>query len=153
MEPLLATALALGTVIGTKALEKSTEKTVETLWDKTQEFLANLNQESPTTVTAIESIPDQPLNYSQIIPAIQAAAENQVAAEKRPELLTQIQELAELGQKEPKLMPYIEEAKKQWNSQKSIKSIVMGDNLGVSSGTINKNVQIQTVEGDAHIQT
>ncbi len=148
MEPLLAATLALGTVIGTKALEKGTEKTVETLWDKTQQFLANLNQESPTTVTAIESLPDQPLNYSQVIAAIQAAAD-QAASEKRPELLTQIKELAELGQKEAKLMPYIEEAK-QWNSQKSIVT-GMRDNYGVIAGEIEKSVQIQTVQGDVHL--
>ncbi len=104
MEPLLAATLALGTVIGTKALEKTGEKIGETFVEKTKTFLTNLKQESPTTVTAIEHTPNQPLNYSQVIPAIQAAAE------KRPELLTQIQDLAELGLQEPKMSPHIKDA-------------------------------------------
>jgi hypothetical protein len=115
MEPLLAAALALGTVIGTKALEKNGEKIGEACVEKTQQFLTNLKQESPTTVTAIvEHTPNQPLNYSQVIPAIQAAAE------KRPELLTQIQELAELGQQESKIIPYIQEVETNLRSHPSI---------------------------------
>ncbi|MFB2974179.1 hypothetical protein ACE1CD_34890 [Aerosakkonema sp. BLCC-F183] len=143
MEPLLTAALALGTVVGTKALEKTGEKVGETLWDKTKQFLTNLKQESPTTVTAIEHTPPKSLNYSEIISAIQAAAE------KRPELRAQIQELAALGQQEPKLMPYIQEAK-QWNYQKSIVN-QMQDNYGVIAEKIDKNVQIKTVQGDVHI--
>lgn len=106
MEPFLTAAVALATVVGTKALEKTGEGIGETLVKKTKDFLTNLNQESPTTVTAIvEHTPNQPLNYySEIIPAIQAAAE------KRPELWAQIQELAALGQQEPKISPHIKEA-------------------------------------------
>jgi hypothetical protein len=47
MEPLLAAALALGTVVGTKALEKTGEKIGEACVEKTQQFLTNLKQESP----------------------------------------------------------------------------------------------------------
>jgi len=105
MEPLLATVLALGTVIGTKALEKTGEKIGETFVEKTKSFLTNLKQESPTTVTAIvEHTPDRSLNYSQVIPAIQAAAA------KQPELWAQIEDLAELGQQEPKIIPHIKDA-------------------------------------------
>jgi len=104
MEPLLAAALALGTVMGTKALEKTGEKIGEMCVEKTQQFLTNLNQESPTTVTAIEHTPNQPLDYNQAIQAIQAAAE------KNLELRQCMNELAELGQKEPKIIPHIGEA-------------------------------------------
>ncbi|GAB4297457.1 MAG: hypothetical protein Fur0025_35440 [Oscillatoriaceae cyanobacterium] len=104
MEPLLAATVALGTVLGTKALEKTGEKLGETLFEKTKHFLTNLNQESPTAVTAIEKAPATPLNYSEIIPAIQSAAEN------RPELWAQIEELAELGRQEPRMIPHIETA-------------------------------------------
>ena len=38
MEPLTAGALAIGTVIATKAVEKTGEKVGETLWNKTGEF-------------------------------------------------------------------------------------------------------------------
>ena len=118
MEPLstaLAVTLALGTVIGTKALEKTGEKIGEACVEKTKQFLTNLKQESPTTVTAIvEHTPNQPLNYSQVIPAIQAAAE------KRPELFTQIQELAELWKTEPKIISYIQEVETNLRSNPSI---------------------------------
>lgn len=115
MEPLLAAALALGTVIGTKALEKTGEKIGEACVEKTKQFLTNLKQESPTTVTAIvEHTPNQPLNYSQVIPAIQAAAE------KRPELRAQIQELAASGLQEPKIHPYIQEIETYLRSNHSI---------------------------------
>lgn len=99
----MAAALALGTVVGTKALEKTGEKIGETFVEKTKSFLTNLKQESPTTVTAIEHTPDRPLNYSEIIAAIQAAAE-------RPELRAQIEELAALGLQEPKISPHIQKA-------------------------------------------
>jgi hypothetical protein len=142
MEPLLAAALALGTVMGTKALEKTGEKIGEMCVEKTQQFLTNLNQESPTTVTAIEHTPDRPLNYSQVIPDIQAAAE------KRPELWAQIQELAELGQQEPKISPHIKEAVNHLiqsnpsivNNSKladEIKQVLQGNTFNNSTLTIN----------------
>lgn len=63
--------------------------------------------------------------------------------------MAQIEELAALGQKEPKLMPYIQEAQ-QSNYQKSIVN-QMRDNYGVIAEKIDKNVQINNVEGDVHI--
>jgi hypothetical protein len=42
MEPLTAAAIEEGTVIATKALEKTGEKIGETLWDKTGKFLVSL---------------------------------------------------------------------------------------------------------------
>ena len=128
MEPLLTAALALGTVLGTKALEKTGEKVGETLWDKTKQFLTNLKQESPTTVTAIEHTPPKSLNYSEIIAAIQAAAE------KRPELWAQIQELAELGQQEPKIIPHIQTAIN--NLSQSNPSIVINSKLAEKIGNV-----------------
>ncbi|MHC5673084.1 hypothetical protein [Nostoc sp.] len=61
MEPLTAGAIAIGTVIATKALEKTGEKVGETLWDKTGKFLASLEKQSPGTITVIEKVPGQPL--------------------------------------------------------------------------------------------
>lgn len=105
MEPILAAAVALGTVIGTKALEEASKEIGKTLVDQTKQFLTNLKQKSPDTVTAIvKHTPNQPLNYSEIIPAIQTAAE------KQPELMAQIQELAELGLQEPRISPHIQTA-------------------------------------------
>lgn len=109
MEPLLAATVALGTVVGTKVLEKTGEGIGEAFVKKTKEFLTNLNKVSPNIEEVIEKAivkqtPDKPINYSEISDAIE------VAIKKRPELLSQIQELAELGQQEPKLSPYIIEA-------------------------------------------
>ena len=132
MEPFVTAAVALGTVIGTKALEKTGEKIGETFVEKTKQFLRSFNQESPTTVTAIENTPDQPLDYSQAILAIQDAAK------KRPELWLHIQELAELGQNEPKVIPYIQKVVTHLNSNPavinndkvadSIKNLFQGNN-------------------------
>ncbi|HIK12387.1 MAG TPA: hypothetical protein IGS52_19360 [Oscillatoriaceae cyanobacterium M33_DOE_052] len=128
MEPLLAATVALGTILGTKTLEKTGEKIGETLFEKTKQFLTNLNAASPTTVTAIELAPEPPLNYSQIIPTIQAAAE------KRPELMAQIQELAELGQQEPKIIPHIQTAIN--NLSQSNPSIVINSKLAEKIGNV-----------------
>jgi hypothetical protein len=54
MEPLTTAAIAIGTIIATKALEKTTEKVTESLVDKTGKFLVTLKKHSPHTVAAIE---------------------------------------------------------------------------------------------------
>ncbi|MEH2098159.1 hypothetical protein [Nostoc sp.] len=45
-------AIAIGTIIATKALEKTTEKVTEVLLDKTGQFLVILKKHSPDTVAA-----------------------------------------------------------------------------------------------------
>lgn len=77
MEPItMATtaAVAVGTILGTKALEKTGEKIGEAVWDKSFKFLESLKLESPDTVTAIEKAPEQPLDYGQAILEVQKAA-------------------------------------------------------------------------------
>ncbi|MEH2250169.1 hypothetical protein [Nostoc sp.] len=74
MEPLTAGALAIGTVIATKALEKTGEKVGETLWDKTGQFLITLKKQSPHTVVAIEKAPSQPLDYGKAVLEVESAA-------------------------------------------------------------------------------
>lgn len=129
MEPLLAAALALGTVVGTKALEEAGKEIGKTCVDKTKQFLTNLKQASPDTVTAIEHTPNQPLNYGQVIKEIQAAAE------KRPELRAQIEELAALGQQESQLSPHIQNTV---NSLiQSNPSIVIDSKLAEKIGVVN----------------
>jgi len=95
MEPLTTAAIAIGTVIATKALEKTTEKVTETLLDKTGKFLVTLNKQSPHTVTAIEKAPEQPLDYGK------AVVEVESAAKANPEVNQAAQELALLTQKNP----------------------------------------------------
>ena len=74
MEPLTAGAIAIGTVIATKALEKTGEKVGETLWDKTGEFLVTLKKHSPHTAVAIEKAPSQPLDYGKAVLEVESAA-------------------------------------------------------------------------------
>ncbi|WP_420832770.1 hypothetical protein [Nostoc edaphicum] len=59
-------AIAVGTIIATKALEKTGEKVGEVLWDKTGKFLVTLKKQSPQTVVAIEKAPEQPLDYGKL---------------------------------------------------------------------------------------
>ncbi|MEH2043925.1 hypothetical protein [Nostoc sp.] len=95
MEPLTAGAIAIGTVIATKALEKTGEKVGEALWDKTGQFLVTLKKHSPDTVVAIEKAPSQPLNYGK------AVLEVESAAKANPEVNQAMQELAAAAKAEP----------------------------------------------------
>ncbi|MHC5730428.1 MAG: hypothetical protein ACYTXY_41235, partial [Nostoc sp.] len=87
MEPLTAGAIAIGTIIATKALEKTTEKGTDILWDKTREFLVTLNKHSPHTVVAIQKAPTQPFDYGK------AVLEVESAAKEHPEVNQALQEL------------------------------------------------------------
>jgi hypothetical protein len=95
MEPLTTAAIALGSVVATKALEKTGEKIGETLYDKTGKFLKALKQESPQTATAIEKAPEAPLDYGV------ATLEVETAAKKNPEVARSAQELVEAARAEP----------------------------------------------------
>lgn len=88
-------AIAVGTIIATKALEKTTEKVTETLVDKTGKFLVTLKKQSPHTVAAIEKAPEQPLDYQK------AVLEVQSAAKANPEVAQAMQELAQAAKAEP----------------------------------------------------
>jgi len=67
MEPLTTAAIAIGSVVATKALEKTGEMVGETLWNKTGEFLVKLRKHSPNVVAAIEKAPDEPLDYGKAV--------------------------------------------------------------------------------------
>ncbi|WP_442949914.1 hypothetical protein [Nostoc sp.] len=88
-------AIAVGTIIATKALEKTTEKLTETLLDKTGKFLVTLKKQSPHTVVAIEKAPEQPLDYSK------AVLEVESAAKANPEVAQAVEELAQAAKAEP----------------------------------------------------
>jgi len=97
MEPLTLTAgaIALGTVITTKALEKTGEKVGESLWNKTSQFLVTLNKHSPHTVLAIEKSPSQPLDFGQAVLEVESAAQS------HPEVNRALQELVSAAKAEP----------------------------------------------------
>ncbi|MBD2246260.1 hypothetical protein [Nostoc sp. FACHB-888] len=88
-------AIAVGTIIATKALEKTTEKVTENLLDKTGKFLVTLKKQSPQTVVAIEKAPEQPLDYGK------AVLEVESAAKANPEVAQAAQELALLTENNP----------------------------------------------------
>ena len=87
MEPFTTAAIAIGSVVATKALEKTGEKVGETLWQQTGNFLNSLRNESPDTVTAIEKASEQPLDYGK------AVLETEAAAKANPEVAQRMQEL------------------------------------------------------------
>jgi hypothetical protein len=87
MEPLTTVAIAVATLLATKALEKIGENIGDTLSHKTQQFLELLKQRLPGTFAAIEQAPEQPLNYGQ------AVLEIETAAKADPNISQAIQEL------------------------------------------------------------
>lgn len=95
MEPITTAAIAIGSVVATKALEKTGEKIGEGLWEKAANFLVTLNKQSPQTVTAIEKVPEQPLDYGK------AVLEVESAAQANPEVNNAMQELALLAENNP----------------------------------------------------
>ncbi|MBW4593228.1 MAG: hypothetical protein KME46_09955 [Brasilonema angustatum HA4187-MV1] len=97
MEPLTAGAIAIGTVIATKALEKTGEKVGETLWNKTGEFIVTLKKHSPHTVVAIEKAPSQPLDYGKAVLDVESAAK------ANPEVNQALQELVTEAKTDPPL--------------------------------------------------
>ncbi|MGK7949146.1 MAG: hypothetical protein AB4368_10165 [Xenococcaceae cyanobacterium] len=95
MELLTTAAIAIGSVVATKALEKTGEKIGEALFDKTSKFLSSLKKQSPDTVTAIEKAPEQPLDYGK------AVLEVESAAKANPEVDRAMQDLALLTENNP----------------------------------------------------
>ncbi len=95
MEPLTTAAIAIGSIIATKALEKTGEKVSEALWDKTGKFIVTLKKQSPHTVTAIEKAPEQPLDYGKAVVEVESAA---IA---NPEVNQAMQDLALLTENNP----------------------------------------------------
>jgi hypothetical protein len=94
MEPLTTAAIAIGSVVATKALEKTGEMVGEALWNKTGEFLVKLRKHSPNVVAAIEKAPDEPLDYGKAVLEVEAAAK------ANPEVAQAAQEVATAAQAE-----------------------------------------------------
>ncbi|MBD2597881.1 hypothetical protein H6G74_26675 [Nostoc spongiaeforme FACHB-130] len=94
MEPLTTAAIALGSVVATKALERTGEMVGETLWNKTGELLVKLRKHSPNVVAAIEKAPTTPLDYGNAVLEVEAAAKAD------PEIAQAVQEVATAAQAE-----------------------------------------------------
>ncbi|WP_414623234.1 hypothetical protein [Calothrix sp. CCY 0018] len=128
MEPLTTAAIAIGSVVATKALEKTGEKIGEALWDKTDKFLVTLKKHSPHTITAIEKAPVQPFDYGK------AVVEAESAARENPEVNQAMEEVAAAAKAETN--PKIAEIVNMPNLQKLADKIV-----NYAQGNINIDTQ------------
>jgi hypothetical protein len=103
MEPLSTAAIAIGSVIATKALEKTGEKVGEALWDKTGKFIVTMKKHAPHTITEIEEAPKEPLDYGK------AVLEVESAAKANPEVNQAMQDVAAAAKAEtnPKIVEIV----------------------------------------------
>jgi hypothetical protein len=104
MEPLTAGAIAIGTIIATKALEKTTEKGTDILLGKAGEFLVTLNKHSPQTVVAIEKAPTRTSDYDKAILEVESAVK------EHPEVNQALQELIVAAQANGQFIQNIQKA-------------------------------------------
>ncbi|MFB2806231.1 MULTISPECIES: hypothetical protein [Microcystis] len=125
MDPLTGAAIAVGSIIATKALEKTGEKVGEKVWQQTEKFLTSLKQVSPDTVTAIEKAPEQPLDYGQAILEVESVAKTS------PELSQIITELVDIVEAEP--LP-------------NLKDILNNIAKGLQSQSSGQKIYIKTIE-------
>ena len=95
MEPLTTAAIAVGIIVATKALEKTTEKATEAVLEKTGNFLKSLRNSSPETATAIEKVPEGSLDYGRVV------LEVEEAAKANPEVAQTAEELVAFIETEP----------------------------------------------------
>ncbi|NET24032.1 HEAT repeat domain-containing protein [Okeania sp. SIO1I7] len=120
MEP-ITIVMALAAVLGTKALEKTGENIGQVVWDKSAKLMKYLKQESPDTVTAIEQISEQPLDYCQAILEMLGAATNPDVAQTMEELAA-----ATKANPHPKINEVLEEIEKILNFQQQTKAELYG---------------------------
>ncbi len=125
MDPLTGAAIAVGSIIATKALEKTGEKVGEKVWQQTGKFLTSLKQVSPDTVTAIEKAPEQPLDYGQAILEVESVAKTS------PELSQIITDLVDIVESEP--LP-------------NLKDILNNIAKGLQSQSSGQKTHIKTIE-------
>ena len=95
MEPLTTAAISIGSIVATKALEKTGDKVGEALSQKIINFLSLLKIQCPQTVNAIEKASEQPLDFNQAVLEVEAAAE------ANPQVKQAMEELAATAKDEP----------------------------------------------------
>ncbi|MEO6861107.1 MAG: hypothetical protein ABI180_06145 [Microcoleus sp.] len=122
MEPLTLTAAgtAIATVLGTKALEKIGENLGDAVIQPVKKFWSLLKHESPDTASAIELVPEQPLDYGQAILEVQSVADRN---DEFKQILIQLLAAAQ-ADPNPRLVEYIQlEMKKLQSQQPSIQNL------------------------------
>ena len=136
METLMAAILTVGSIVATKALEKTGEDAGHALFEKTQNFLSSLKKKSPDTLTAIEQASQQPLDYGQAVLDVEAAAkENPEIAQTMESLVTATQ-----AEKLPNLKPILQEITQSLKSRST------------TSETFNIEKVLNFAKGDINIQ-
>jgi hypothetical protein len=113
MEPILTAALAITTILTTKALEKGGEKLGEAVIERSGKVLASLRNKSPETVSAIEIAPAE-LDYAKTVETIK------LEADRDPQFAKLLQELVAAAQTDPnpKLSNFISQQPTVYNAQK-----------------------------------
>ncbi|HAX80926.1 MAG TPA: hypothetical protein DCY88_35085 [Cyanobacteria bacterium UBA11372] len=139
MEP-ITIAMAIATVLATKALEKMGENLGDAVTERVDKFRSLLKHESPDTASAIELAPEQPLDYGQAMLEVQSAGDRN---DEFKQILIQLLAAAQ-ADPNPRLAEDIQaEMKKLQSQQPSIQ------NLNLSKlqekGVINQgNIENQT---------
>ena len=127
MDPILAAALGVSTIVTTKALEKAGEKLGQAVSDRAARVLDSLRQDSPEAVTAIEVSPEE-LDYAQTVESVKALAD------RDPQFARLLEELVAAAQTDPnpKLSNFISEQPTVYNAQKlaeNIKNVFQGNTI------------------------
>jgi len=151
MDPLTVlttSAIALATGVIMKVLEKSGENIGESLHDKTYNFIRTLKNQSPDTVTAIEKVPDQPLDYGKAILAVVTAVKNDAdLANILQELVIAVQENEDqkIAEKINEELSKIAEVLKNQNNSGAVYNNTIEKLVNLAQGNGNINIQNQTI--------
>ena len=97
MDPLTIAATAVAATMMTKAFEKTGEKLGEKVFDQSEKFLTSLRIKSPETASAIQKVPQEPLDFGQAVLKVDALAKTD------SELAKTIQVLAATVEQDPNL--------------------------------------------------
>ncbi|MDJ1182205.1 hypothetical protein [Roseofilum casamattae] len=127
METMLAAALALSTIVATKALERTGQRIGDAVVDRSSQVMDSLRSHSPETATAIEAAP-QNLDYPQVVETLKTLAEN------NPEVAQLFEELiaAAKADPNPKLSNFVSEQPTVYNAGKlaeNIKNVFQGNTI------------------------
>ncbi len=134
MEPLTTAAVVIGSVLATKALEKTGEKVGEAVFDQTAKFLESLKEESPGTMIAIEQVRELPLDYSKAMQEIEAATKG------NPQVAQAMQELATAAEAEADQNSMLYEVLQEIKDEQKFRQPSMS-NLGKFADKIGQFVQ------------
>ncbi|KAM3093301.1 hypothetical protein ACKFKG_20045 [Phormidesmis sp. 146-35] len=143
MDPLTVAATAVAATVMTKALEKTGEKLGEKVFDQSEKFLTSLRQKAPETASAIQKVPEEPLDYGQAVLEVHALAETD------PELANTIQLLAERAAQDPspRLTEAIREIAATFSSQQptvqNMGKLAEGIGAVIQGGTVSiQNINV-----------